>query len=823
MKTEQILNNQGQIFRFKVARLLSLLLIALLTLAIVTLAFVKGLTFYYIPILILSLVLAIVSLLFIMRHKLSLGSLVIVTVIFTIGSFVLIAEGYFAFPVLSITIIFITSVALLFRKRGILIGAFLTCAFYSIVTFLQNQSGWVDPQGHNVIEHVIIFMTIVFTISFFLFVFRKEYDKQLKKESEFLATTKKALSRSEKLYQAIVEDQSEFICRVTPDFKLTFANDAFFKFFKLDKSVVGTKFQILLSPAQRKFVDKKKAEISFKKPLYSFEHSVTIDNKVKWLNWNVRGIFDNNKSLIEIQSVGRDITLQKEIELKMLEAKQLAEQSVAAKEEFVSNVSHEIRTPLNILIGMNYLLGRTELNSEQQSYLASLNKSAKDLLEIINNILDFSQIEAKKVEFNIEKIEIKKFLEEFINNIRFKAKENNLELFLNIDQDVPEIIYGDIVKLNQILLNLVGNAIKFTKEGFIQINLKLEKMLEDKAKLKFEVNDTGIGIAEDKITEIFQDFKQVYSDINKKHKGTGLGLTIVKKLVELQGGQITVTSKLNSGSHFSFILDFIIKAEDINSHKSVDIGTHELNKANILVADDNEVSGLLMEKLLTTWGAKVKVVSNGKEVIEDLEQNKIDYDLILMDLRMPVMDGYETTDYIKKHLKGKAGIIPIIAFSANNQPLEFEKVLKVGMNDYMSKPFNPDQLYLKIKKLIYKNKVLTNLLGKEYLNVKLLDKTQAEQREFFLKILQSFKKQISESIPLFKHYYQAKNWDGIFNEAHKIKPSTYYLDSKVLQENIKKIQELASAPNLAKKKQLITAINNFEAEFKKIITELENG
>jgi signal transduction histidine kinase len=389
--------------------------------------------------------------------------------------------------------------------------------------------------------------------------------------------------------------------------------------------------------------------------------------------------------------------------LALVLAKDQAESSAKVKEQFLANISHEIRTPMNAIVGMSNLLNQTLLNDDQEEYVKYIRKASDNLLVLINDILDFSKLEAGRIEF--EKIEFDLFatINEVKQILHFKAKEKNLEINIDIDPDAPEFVIGDKFRLNQVMLNLVGNGIKFTDKGSISIEVRKIDDNDRYTNLLFSVIDTGIGISPDKIKTIFTSFSQASTDTTRKYGGTGLGLTISKQLVELQGGKMYVYSKVNEGSNFSFNLSFLksnttqveIKKEaKEENQKKFEV----LYGKKVLLVEDNKMNQVLARKVLMAKGMEVDIAENGKIAIEKLQKNS--YRIILMDIHMPVMDGFDTTEHIRSNFTDHKKRIPIIAVTGAALENEKSKCFACGMNDYITKPFDQFELYGKIEKLI---------------------------------------------------------------------------------------------------------------------------
>ena len=410
---------------------------------------------------------------------------------------------------------------------------------------------------------------------------------------------------------------------------------------------------------------------------------------------------EKNESSIENQLLdaqNKSIRLEKEIvDLKNSELKRAQE----FKDEFLANMSHEIRTPLNAILGFTNLMLKSSLNHEQLEYLNSINMSGENLLVIINDILDLSKIESGKLSINEIDFEPRKLLNNLMNIYQIKAQQVGIKLKLKLNSNMPTWVKGDPIRINQVLSNLMENAFKFTKIGFIEITAAVAKEEGKKVTLFFSVQDTGIGIAPMRQKLIFQSFVQAHSSIYNQYGGTGLGLAIVKRLVNLMKGSVQLQSEPDKGSTFSFTV--VARKSDFKGAAQVSKTKNRVNpdpKKNLMVllAEDVPVNQLLAEKVITGFGHKVDIASDGKSAIEKLEQKE--YDLLLLDLQMPEMDGYATAKYIRNKMTGPVQNIPIIALTAHALNGEREKCLEVGMNEYISKPFDSDQLLEKIRSLI---------------------------------------------------------------------------------------------------------------------------
>jgi CheY-like chemotaxis protein/nitrogen-specific signal transduction histidine kinase len=403
---------------------------------------------------------------------------------------------------------------------------------------------------------------------------------------------------------------------------------------------------------------------------------------------------------IGYNAIIRDITERKQAD-ELRKARDLARQSSKMKEQFIASISHEMRTPMNAILGMSNLLIRTELNEEQKNYLGNVKQSSEILLGIINDILEISTIQNGKLAFEDKDFDLYQVLTNLVNVMQYKVNEKDLEFKLEIESSVPKVVIGDKLRLNQVLFNLVGNAVKFTDSGFVKIRVKNLSETDSSVQLYFEVEDSGIGIPQDKLDAVFETFTRIRTK-ERLYEGTGLGLSIAKNLVNQQGGKIGASSEFGKGSSFYFDMIFQ-KGDPANivapsTPKDQEKATDAEMDIDLLLVEDHKMNQIVARKTLERqWSnIKITIANNGKEAIDILENKS--FHIILMDISMPIMDGYEATNHIRNNMPKHIANIPILAMTAHAHISKDNKFKEYGMDDFVLKPFEPKQLFDKITK-----------------------------------------------------------------------------------------------------------------------------
>ena len=435
---------------------------------------------------------------------------------------------------------------------------------------------------------------------------------------------------------------------------------------------------------QMTFLQENKEEQHIKKgkePIYS--NHITKNGEKLEVELFINSVYYKDKSAYII--VVEDITKKQKLSRELKEAKEVAEASVRSKELFLANMSHEIRTPMNAILGLGDLLKETNLSNKQYKYVSTINTSGKNLLTIINDILDFTKIEAGKLEMESIPFDIVYSIEKTIEVFEPIAKEQKLLFKSEIDKKLRKEVLGDPTRLNQVLINLLGNAFKFTEKGTINLTVELINKTKSNYRVRFSVKDSGIGISSRNLETIFDSFTQAESSTARLYGGTGLGLAICHQLIKLMGGSLEVSSKIGIGTEFHFTIDLdILKTRTmINNVPNITLP----EGIKVLLVEDNKVNQFLAQTILNQWNCEIDCAENGLIAIEKTKKNL--YDIILMDIRMPVMNGEEATTIIRKKLNITT---PIVALTANAIKGDKEKYLTLGMNGYISKPFNKQSL-----------------------------------------------------------------------------------------------------------------------------------
>lgn len=532
---------------------------------------------------------------------------------------------------------------------------------------------------------------------------------------------------------------------------------------------------------------------------------------LKLLAEQVMVIFEARKREIQFE-VEKKIS--RRMEHKLMLAKVTSDEANRVQEIFFANMSHEIRTPLNGVIGMTNLLSNTSLSAEQRDYVNTIKESSANLLVIINDILDISKIKMGKIVFEDVNFNLDTLVKNSINPLQFIAKEKGVILKASIDNDIPPYLCFDTVRLNQILTNLLSNAIKFTHTGKIDLIINLQEQYATDNTLEFIVKDTGIGIPKDKLNSIFESFTQASDDTTRKYGGTGLGLSIVKQLIELQGGNIKVKSEMGLGTTFTFYLSIKTGINQNKGNTAIEEKL-DLKGIKILVAEDNLVNQKVIQLTLTKWNAGVTIVNDGNEAIEKLNRGL--FDIVLMDLQMPILNGFEATKRIRLSTEKQYCAIPIIAMTASALSGEKEKCIANGMNDYVSKPFEPIELYNKIK-VSMSEKATTSFIEKPVIDILKLKEITEADNESIRSILRIYIKETPKMLDELQSKLKTNELTAVKTVAHKLKSSIGLLGMQKAFKALDKIEILCTRINSENeiKKQIDVVLAEYELSEKEI-------
>lgn len=645
-------------------------------------------------------------------------------------------------------------------------------------------------------------------------------------------TFAESLERSRKLFQTVLETVADGIILIDSHNRIMIINEEVRKLWGYSKdALIREDFQVLFK--ERMFdpalwnddVEAMYNEFSGQ----SIEQTgIRVDGSTFPVELNISKMEFNSEVYYSVAL--RDITERTRRLHELEKARQAAEESTKAKEQFLAHISHEIRTPMNAVHGFTHLLLELNPTEEQVKFLNAIKYSTDNLLVIINDILDFSKIEADKLEFVIDDFSVIESVNHVIESVKYSALEKGIKIETEFTGNVPFWVRGDQVRFGQILLNLVSNAVKFTDEGEVGVNVSVKDDDGERITLVVEVSDTGIGIPADHQEKIFASFEQVRSRKTRIKKGTGLGLAIAKSLVERQGGRIRLKSTEGKGSVFTVEIPFRHSDRDdliLGSDIMVDTGNSfkDLRGMRILVVEDNEMNQLVATNILKLWGCNFKIASHGKAAIDLLE--KEDFDLILMDLSMPVMDGYETSLHIRKKFPLPKRGVPILAFTASAMLDSRDKVYECGMNDYISKPVKPQELYKKIITLVGETPVTGVDAGEEepetgtratvsnfkYIRLDYLDELTGGDMDIVDEMLKLFLDNTPPILEKLSILHDEKNWDEMKKVAHKFKPTLSYVGIKELEGVVPQLEKYAldQDPN-GKIPELIETLNYFCSE-----------
>lgn len=511
---------------------------------------------------------------------------------------------------------------------------------------------------------------------------------------------------------------------------------------------------------------------------------------------NAIAIYNDQDEYVSSRSTVFDVSEQEKIEEELKDAKRMADESAHVKEQFLANMSHEIRTPINAVIGFTNLLQKTSLSVEQEHFVHLVQSASESLLTIINDILDISKIEAGMLRIEKSPFSLRGLCSSLETMFQHRVQEKSLSLSIHIQENIPDTLTGDAVRLTQILVNLISNAIKFTQHGGISIVIIPVKETDSRVRLRFSVKDSGIGIPTEKLDTVFERFEQGETNTTRQYGGTGLGLSIVRNLIHLQHGNISVKSEAGNGTEFLFELEYeILPMNDSQKNGQhfdlVESGNGLFEGVKILAVEDNQMNQLLMKHTFQGWNLNFELAENGQQALDKLDRDK--YDLVLLDIQMPVMDGYLTARTIRHELKSN---IPIIAMTAHAMAGEREKCLSHGMNDYISKPIQEKELLGLLKKYLAQQKHSFEFLkaSLHYINLDFLYDLVMGNSAFLNNIIRQFLNQFPGEMDALKDATEKKNVKQIATLAHHIQSTVSVFGRNTpFFRQLEKIEQLANA------------------------------
>lgn len=602
----------------------------------------------------------------------------------------------------------------------------------------------------------------------------------------------RALKMSEEKYRSIIANMNLGLLEVDHNEHIVYANNSFCEMSGYQAHELAGKSASALLLTDESYLESGKITKATN-PGDSDAYELKVKNKrgePKW--WLISGApsFDSNGRVKGSIGIYLDITVQKNLEYDLRKAKSEAERSAHAKELFLASMSHEIRTPMNAILGIGRLLSKTQLEPQQKTYQVTIQNAANNLLVLINDLLDFSKIEAGKISLENIGFELTSVLQNSIQVLGYKAEEKGLLINYQCAPGIVPVLVGDPYRINQVLMNLLGNSIKFTEKGSVKIECAVVDEGATWQKVMFKVIDTGIGISKDYVDHLFDKFTQEDESITRKFGGTGLGMSICKQLIDLMGGDIHVDSKKNFGTTISFTLKLLKgTVADLPDRQQASIDTQILKGKRILLVEDNETNRLLANTILSQFGAHVTEAENGNVAIDKFRSAS--FDLVLMDVMMPVKDGLETTKFIRSKIDKS---IPIIALTANALKKEEERCIAAGMNDFISKPFDENKMVQLVAQWLGKEVHISSFAvveNKDQEQLFCLDKIKSISRGddgFVNKMLELFIATIPETVAEMEAAYEEEDWKAMSALAHRVKPSLDNMGITSLATDIRAIE-----------------------------------
>lgn len=630
-----------------------------------------------------------------------------------------------------------------------------------------------------------------------------------------LRQAQQALEASENKYRGIIQNMELGLVEVDESGKVIFANSWFCEMtgYSLKELKEADLEKLLLTPEG---VEKMRIRNERRKTGESEVYEIQLrrkDQRLVWVTISGAPFYSPSGKMIGSVGIHLDITPQKKLQEDLIRAKEEAERARQAEKEFLAHMSHEIRTPLNAVVGMANLLGTTQLNADQREYVNDIQYAGDILHGLISEVLDISKIESGEVQMSPSELNVNDVLAMVCKTMEHRAREKHNTISYSIHQKVPANILADRNFVNQILLNLIGNAVKFTENGTIDVEVNYESETKEKGKLLVNVKDSGIGIDQDKLKKVFEPYKQEKDSFTQsRHGGTGLGLSIVRQLVRIHGGTVKVSSEKGKGSVFSFSLGISVAEGKFTQSKDNEKSKESyaiLADKQVLVAEDSYLNQKYIKGLLKQWGVDCIFASDGEQAV--LEAGKEKYDVILMDMQMPIMNGYEATQQIRNAKENPNAKTPILALTASALLDEREKALAAGMDDHLTKPFTPDQLLNYLTTHLGKTKsagtsrktelIFSTLPLPAGIDGKALDDFYGKDVEYALNMIEIFLRLLNKQYSIALDLLKENDLNGLKSWFHKQAPGLKMLGMVTLSDSYSQIELKIKSENITEEEQ----------------------
>jgi PAS domain S-box-containing protein len=630
----------------------------------------------------------------------------------------------------------------------------------------------------------------------------EEMESELKSIlTEKIAISEKQIQVQERVYNNLFEaiSQSNAIIEFSVDGTILNLNERFAEMmgYTVDE-LIGRKHTLLLTESLNENNDFVWEKLVAGKPYSGKFRRRQKDGKTIWIQASYSPVIDLKGEVTKITNISIDIT-NDILAINSLEA--LSNQ----KDNFIANISHELRSPIHAILGFTELLMEEEANGQKKKQLQSVKTAGDTLLYLVNGILDLSKIEAGLFQFDLRDFNFHDTIENVFSILNGKAHQKKLSFTYEITPDVPAVLNGDPHRLEQVLINLLDNALKFTTEGKVTLDVSAVRKNHSSAELTFVVSDTGIGIPEEKLESVFGRFTQAEENTTRKYGGTGLGLNICKLLVEKQGGSISVSSKFGEYTRFTFQLTYDVPEKQERPEAITSTKDYSSLSGKVLMCEDNEANRILAQHLFAATNIELNIAENGKIGVEMFRQKE--YDVVLMDIQMPEMDGYQATACIRKDLKSET---PIVALTAHSIAKEREKCIAAGMNDYLSKPFKKSELFDLISQWLKTEKAAPEKEAFAF-SLEIIREASMGNTSFEHQMLNLFLEQSAESMEKLKQLYILQDWDAISKQAHQLKSSfgMFLMDTSLLDKIEKRVDHSELDNQLERLEKQILRANEY--------------